>query len=100
MNDFERKLRQTPFRTPPPALRGEILAAATPSWQAWLWPAPRVWAALAAVWLGLLLVDHFTASPTPSAGVAAASAPLQFPPPDSLLAMRARGLDDFIQTLP
>lgn len=58
MNDFERKLRQQPFREPPPELREAIFTApanviepARWTWRDWLWPSPQVWGALAALWV-------------------------------------------------
>lgn len=87
MNDFERKLRDTPLRQPPAAWRAETLAAlpanqpATLNWPAWLWPAPSAWAALAAVWLILFALDFATAPSATGRPVAAKP-----PPPDSLLA--------------
>jgi hypothetical protein len=58
MNDFERKLNQQPFRAPPPEWRDAILnvpanviVPETWTWRDWLWPSPKAWAALAAVWL-------------------------------------------------
>ena len=59
MNDFERKLSQQPFRTPPADWRAaifgaaeeEVIQRATWTWRDWLWPSPQAWAALAAVWL-------------------------------------------------
>jgi hypothetical protein len=58
MNDFERKLSQQPFRTPPPEWRDAILNVSanvivpgTWTWRNWLWPSPKAWAALAALWM-------------------------------------------------
>lgn len=61
MNDFERKLSQQPFRSPPADLRAAIFDAEPPTqkivappawtWRDWFWPAPQAWAALAALWL-------------------------------------------------
>ena len=58
MNDFERKLAQQPFRTPPPDLREAIFGAAANvieparwTWRDWFWPSPEVWGALAALWI-------------------------------------------------
>lgn len=87
MNDFERKLSDTPLRRPPAGWRDEILSALpanqppAASWREWLWPPPRAWAALAAVWLILFAID-FAASPVASTKAVAAKPP----PPDSLLA--------------
>jgi hypothetical protein len=93
MNDFERKLRETPFRAPPPAWRAEILAAQSASeaprrgWREHLWPPLPAWGALAAVWLFILALDRFIASPAVSSSPAIAHTE---PSPDSLLAMRAQ----------
>lgn len=59
MNDFERQLQRQPLRDLPADWRREILGkceAATSvgpawSWREWLWPSPKAWAALAAVWV-------------------------------------------------
>jgi len=58
MNDFERKLSQQPFRQPPPEWREAILHVPENvivpdrrAWRDWLWPSPKAWAALAAVWV-------------------------------------------------
>jgi len=80
---FEEKLRNQPLRRVPPEWRQEILRAASNadkprmpstnvaagSWSellstlrsrlaAILWPCPRAWAGLAAVWVGMLLFNH------------------------------------------
>jgi hypothetical protein len=85
MNDFERKLSQQPFRPPPPewretilAVRGNIVVPEIRTWRDWLWPSPKAWAALAAVWLIFLALSinsepapprKIVASPQPPAGV-------------------------------
>lgn len=60
MNDFEQKLARQTFRQPPAELRSEILRACESAalstvpagtWREWLWPSPRAWAALAALWV-------------------------------------------------
>lgn len=67
MNDFEQKLARQNFRQPPAELRAKILRvcesaalATVPagSWREWLWPSPRAWAALAALW-ALFAADQF-----------------------------------------
>ncbi len=84
MNDFERKLSQQPFRPPPPEWREAILTLpanvvvpTVRSWRDWLWPSPKAWAALAAVWLIFLALSinpetarprETAASPQPPAG--------------------------------
>jgi hypothetical protein len=77
MNDFERKLRQQPFRTPPPDLRAAIFGAPTNvieparwTWRDWFWPSPQAWAGLAAVWIvfaALTFSGHESAAPLPLA---------------------------------
>jgi hypothetical protein len=79
MNDeteqFESRLSRQPLREIPSKWRGEILAAAnSPAWRSeagpasffstlnqqlstLLWPHPRAWAGLAAVWVLILAVD-------------------------------------------
>jgi hypothetical protein len=79
-DEFEQRLRRQPTRDVPAEWRQEILAAAQaaaarrsapdssvrrsearaarPSWLSTLWwPCPRAWAALAAVWVGILAVN-------------------------------------------
>lgn len=80
MNDFERKLRQQPFREPPADLRAAILGGAAKvivperwTWREWLWPSPRAWAALAALWLiflGAQIAERPLSPPAPSAAPA------------------------------
>jgi hypothetical protein len=65
-DDFENQLPRQPLREIPGDWRAEILqaarAAASPrasrlaprasfDWREWLWPSPKAWAGLAAVWL-------------------------------------------------
>lgn len=65
MDDFEQLLKNQPLRTVPAEWRGEILAEAVAASarkpkapmslaQAWLWPSPYAWGALAAVWVVIL----------------------------------------------
>lgn len=63
------------------AIRAEVLAGInqpqpprTALWRDWLWPCPRVWAGLAAVWLVILLMN-LAAGNVPSHR---ATAPLAF----------------------
>ena len=85
MNDFERKLSQQPFRSPPPDLRDalfgardKIVAPARWMWRDWFWPSPQAWGALAALWLIFAVLSFSTAeSPPPHSAVAQRSdAPL------------------------
>ncbi|MBU6402096.1 MAG: hypothetical protein KGS61_17395 [Verrucomicrobia bacterium] len=91
-DDFEQWLGCQPFRAAPPEWRAQILTACkTPDshstlhvahrtfhvsvWRQWLWPCPRAWAGLAAIWalsLALQLVSR-----SPSAQMAKSSAPAQ-----------------------
>ena len=91
MNDFERKLRDTPLRQPPAALRAEILAAlpanqpAALNWREWLWPPPPAWIALAAVWLVLFSIESIAnRTPVKSTAIGAGKTPS----PESLFAFR------------
>jgi len=72
-DEFEQILSRQPLRPIPPAWRGEILAAARKgqtirhSWlstlnhqlSTLLWPHPKAWAGLAAVW-GLIFIVNFS----------------------------------------
>jgi hypothetical protein len=66
MNELEQFLKSQPLRAVPPEWRAEILTAATAKapgkksrsvWQAWLWPSPYAWGALAAAWLVILALN-------------------------------------------
>ena len=83
MNDFERKLSQQTFRAPPPDLRAAILG--TPAnvivpdrwiWRDWLWPSPRAWAALAALWV-IFAALSFSTGETASPESAVAQQPAE-----------------------
>src|SRR5712692_650543 len=77
-DDFEQRLQRQPLRHVPPEWRAEILSNAhhasriiTPRVSLWrailstlnsqlstfLWPSPKAWASLAAIWLLLLIVN-------------------------------------------
>lgn len=91
-DDFERRLQSHPPRKLPASWRAEILVAAKAAaahrlpaasapvisrLRALLWPAPRAWAGLAAVWLVVLtlnLSSHEPARPDSSNRVVPASA--------------------------
>ena len=91
MNDFERKLRDTPLRPPPAEWRAEILAAlpnhqpAASRWHEWLWPPPLAWGTLAAIWIVLCAIEFSlgTASVKPGPHPA-----FKMPAPESLLMLR------------
>lgn len=95
-DQFERRLQRVPQRTVPPAWRSEVLRAAAqgavsrppvrptqPNLLAtlndllseMLWPHPRAWAGLAAVWL-LILGLNYTAHDPSTQSVAHRTAPL------------------------
>src|SRR4051812_27090844 len=72
-DDFEKRLRQQPLRTPPTEWHERILDSARASesqpacahaetqltwWRALLWPSPQAWAGLAAVWVILLVMNR------------------------------------------
>jgi hypothetical protein len=81
MDDFERKLRRQPLRQVPSEWRGEILSAAqtvlrpTPDasflstlnhqLSTLLWPHPKAWAGLAAVWVFIFIVNFSIRDKTP-----------------------------------
>jgi hypothetical protein len=99
MNEFEQRLRQTPVKPVPAGWRAEILAAAgavSPAavvptrWEqvsarlnAWLWPHPKAWAGLAAVWAVILALNLSQREPAPV--MAEKSAP---PSPEMVTALR------------
>jgi hypothetical protein len=70
-DDFENQLRRRPWRGTPPEWRPEILARATaesnrrsiarPQRTSWLrgllWPSPRAWAGLAALWVLIFVLN-------------------------------------------
>jgi hypothetical protein len=62
MNNFERQLSNQPLRQPPAEWRDAILfgmakiVAPAWTWRDWFWPSPAAWGALAAVWVGALVL--------------------------------------------
>jgi hypothetical protein len=82
MDNFEQKLQRQPLRQVPAEWRGEILAAATSCHSSrvtclsflstlnaqlstLLWPHPRAWAGLAAIWILILVVNFSMRDKTP-----------------------------------
>ena len=74
-SEFEKKLAEQSLRAVPPEWRTEILREARiaaaqqlecatnrTGWRAWLWPAPKAWAVLAACWIVLLAANAFNQS--------------------------------------
>ena len=87
-DDFEERVQRQPLRELPPEWRGEILAGARRAMppspgsrtsnlraqiSALLWPCPQAWAGLAAIWLGILVINFATIDKTET--VAKKSAP-------------------------
>jgi len=78
MDDFEQFLKSQPMRCVPPEWRGDILAQAAdasggkpaavvlPWWQAWLWPSPYAWGALAAAWIIIIGLNMASAQSSPN----------------------------------
>jgi hypothetical protein len=88
MNDFERKLRQQPFRAPPPELReaifgraeapSHIVEPARGTWRDWFWPSPHAWGALAALWVVFAVLSIGNRSAEHAESTAGAMAEPQF----------------------
>lgn len=84
MNDFEDKLRQQAFRIPPADLREALFGSDAPAekiitpppstWRDCLWPSPKAWAALAALWL-IMAVLFAVDRPDPSTSFATSVSP-------------------------
>lgn len=98
-DDFENQLQRQPLRAVPAEWRGEILQTARsancprasrlapracPWWREWLWPSPKAWAALAAAWAIIAVLNLMnspgraelarqTARPSPEAETALAA---------------------------
>ncbi|MCX7824152.1 MAG: hypothetical protein N2689_01160 [Verrucomicrobiae bacterium] len=79
MNEFEKRIADTPPRRIPAAWRDDILAAARcelapehigliaaarPWWLEWLWPRPVAWGALAAAWVVIFVLHAATPGPS------------------------------------
>ena len=86
-SEFEKRLRCQPVKEIPPAWRAEILSAARKAQVAphallvtrhawlstlnqqlstWLWPHPRAWAALAAAWVCVFILNASTHDTAPA----------------------------------
>jgi hypothetical protein len=77
-DDFEQRASRVPLKPLPAEWRSQILSAAKAasrpaaapslSFRAWLtallWPRPQAWAGLAAVWLGILILNAATSDHT------------------------------------
>jgi len=74
-DDFEQRLSQIGFTTPPPNLRDEILTSArgdastqkpnttpTPWWKEIFWPCPQAWIGMASLW-AIMFSMHFGTDP-------------------------------------
>lgn len=81
MNEFEKRIAETPPRRVPDAWRDDILAAARaerapgiirpaaigrPWWLEWLWPNPVAWGTLAAAWVVIFALHAATPAPSGS----------------------------------
>jgi hypothetical protein len=97
-DDFEKQLQRHPLRAISGDWRGELLDAAgragdhqlsvlkpqpTPWWHELLWPCPRAWAGLSAVWVVILVLNAATREP-----VQVAKAERVSPPREVLMALR------------
>ena len=66
MDELEQKLREMPMRAIPADWKQDILGSPVQakekvlSWHFWLWPSPRAWTAVAAVWLMIGLLNYGT----------------------------------------
>ncbi|MFZ0827111.1 MAG: hypothetical protein WAO02_06785 [Verrucomicrobiia bacterium] len=104
IDDFEQKLQRQPMRQVPAGWRDEILAAATarrppqvtrhsflstsnPQLSTLLWPHPKAWAGLAAVWVLILAVDFSLRDP--SSRIAETFAP---PSPEVMVELKKQQL--------
>lgn len=90
-------------RLHPPGQKDQSLLAsvATACWREWLWPSPKAWAGLAAVWLAIVCLNVTTASR--SEQVAKQAPKSSFEMDASLAAQRrelARLLDNSIEPAP
>ena len=88
MNEFEKRIAETPPRRLPAAWRSDILAAAhaerapetirptataRPWWLEWLWPNPIAWGTLAAAWVVIFALQATTPAPSGSQTASASS---------------------------
>ena len=86
MNEFEKRIADTPTRRLPAAWRDDILAAARaelapqpaprtarPWWLGWLWPHPVAWGTLAAAWVVIFALHAATPAPSSSQTASASS---------------------------
>jgi hypothetical protein len=108
MNEFEKRIAETPPRRVPAAWRDDILAAAraglapeiirlTPAarlwWLEWLWPNPVAWGTLAAAWVVIFALHAATPAPSGSQTASASNNTL------NLIVKRQQELSSLLATV-
>jgi len=107
MNEFEKRIAETPPRRLPAAWRDDILAAARaerapetippaatvrPWWLEWLWPNPVAWGMLAAAWVVIFALHAATPAPSGAQSAPASNNTL------NLIVKRERELSSLLAT--
>ena len=108
MNEFEKRIAETPPRRVPASWRENILAAARseqasrvirpalldrPWWLEWLWPSPVAWGTLAAAWVVIFALH--AATPASSTSQTASSSNNAF----NLIVKRQQELSSLLTTV-